>query len=494
MLGINAFRAIKADFLRYYRYMRKNWPIYIIMCMLTLMWSCKDEVYSESSSDLLSFSTDTLRLDTVFCNTPTPTKTFWVYNRTGKNIRLSTVRLERGNQSGFRVNVDGIYLGPTTGYQTNEVEIRQTDSIRVFVELTALNNGGSDYKTINDNILFTTEGGAQQKVSLTACSWDAILLTNPVIRRDTTLTGEKPIVISGSMEVDSAATLTINAGTTLYFHDDSHLNVHGRLLCDGEPGREVVLRGYRLDRMFDYLPYDNVSGQWGGVHFYESSYENQMDYTDLHSAYTGINIDSCSVEKMKLKMNASTVHNCQGYGISNKGSWIELRNCQITNTLNDCLLSEGGVTLLNNCTLAQFYPFDSARGVALRFTNRLPMQLLCYNTLVTGYADDEVMGEHADTLKTFLYEFHNCILRTPRITTADSVRFVNVSFEDVKDTLTTGKKHFAKIDTKNLRYDFRLDSISPAIDVADPLTAMPLDRLGLPRDDKPDIGAYEYRK
>lgn len=494
ILKIKSESAINPVFARYIRNMKRLLPIYIIMCIVA-MWSCTDEDYSVSSSDLLTFSTDTVHLDTVFCNTPTPTKDFWVYNKTGRSIRLQTVRLERGNQSGYRVNVDGVYLGPTTGYQTNEVEVRKNDSIRVFIELTAIGDNEVDYKRILDNIVFTTEGGAVQKVALDACSWNAVLLNNPVIKRDTTFTAELPIVISGNLKVDSLATLTLNPGTRLYFHDDSKLDVYGRLVSKGTPDNEVVLRGYRLDNMFDYLPYDRVSGQWGGVEFHESSYDNEMNYTDLHSSYNGIIVDSCDISKQTLVMNACTVHNCQGYGIRNLCSWIELYNCQITNTLYDCLCTNGGVTLVDNCTLAQFYPYDSNRGVALRFnTDKSSVQFLCYNTLVTGYADDEIMGENKNDASTFYYEFHNCILRTPEVTTADSTYFDKVIFEDIKDTLTTGRKHFVNIDTKNLKYDFRLDSISPAIDIADPLTAMPTDRNGLPRDERPDIGAFEHKK
>ncbi len=58
----------------------------------------------------LRFSTDTVSLDTTFSNVPTPTRSFWVYNHSGKSLRCSTVRLENGNQTGFRVNVDGTFL------------------------------------------------------------------------------------------------------------------------------------------------------------------------------------------------------------------------------------------------------------------------------------------------------------------------------------------------------------------------------------------------
>lgn len=492
---VNLLTAINRAFLRYINYMKRFWPIYIIMCIATVLWSCSDEDYSTSPSDKLTFSTDTVYLDTVFSNVPTPTRDFWVYNKTKNNLRLQTIRLERGNQSGFRVNVDGVYLGPTTGYQTNEVEVRSNDSIRVYVELTAISNGSPAPKSLNDNIVFTTEGGAVQKVSLNAYSWDAVILDNPVIKRDTTFTPGQPVVVYGSMRVDSLATLTLAPGTTIYFRDEASLDVYGRLIAKGTPDNEVTLRGYRLDNMFDYLPYDRVSGQWGGVHFHESSYDNEVEYTDIHSAYNGIVIDSCDVERRTLLMTSSTVHNCQGYGISSKNGWVELYNCQITNTLKDCLYTDGGLVALNNCTIAQFYPFDSNRGVALRFCSGVaPIQFVCYNSLVTGYADDEIMGEQKDTLNSFYYEFHDCILRTPAVTTADSVRFVNVLFENIEDTLTTGKKHFALVDTKNLKYDFRLDSISPAVDKGNSQTAVSFDRYGLKRDDTPDIGAFEYQK
>ena len=86
---------------------------------------------------MLSFSVDTLKMDTTFSNVPTPTRSFWVYNRTGKALRCQSVRLENGNQKGFRVNVDGSFLGSEAGFQTQNVEIRKGDSIRVFVELTS---------------------------------------------------------------------------------------------------------------------------------------------------------------------------------------------------------------------------------------------------------------------------------------------------------------------------------------------------------------------
>ena len=73
--------------------------------------------------------------------------------------------------------------------------------------------------------------------------------------------------------------------------------------------------------------------------------------------------------------------------------------------------------------------------------------------------------------KTAAYLFDHCIIRTPKITTEDSVRFANVIFEEYEDTVKTGVKHFRKIDSQNLRYDFRSDCFLPVINVADSVTA-----------------------
>jgi hypothetical protein len=70
-------------------------------------------------------------MDTVFSNVASRTYSFWVFNRPGDGIRLNTVRLRNGNQTGFRVNVDGSYLDNTTGSVVNDLEVRKGDSLQV---------------------------------------------------------------------------------------------------------------------------------------------------------------------------------------------------------------------------------------------------------------------------------------------------------------------------------------------------------------------------
>lgn len=469
----------------------------LLALLLCVMTGCQDDdSFSTNVSNILSFSADTVKLDTVFSAVPTTTRTFWVHNESGDGIRCTNIRLERGNQSGFRVNVDGVYLGSESGYQASEVEIRKGDSIRVFVELTSPVNGRNKPWLVEDNLLFLLESGVTQKVNLNAYSWDAIKYRNLHITNDTTLTGDRPIIVYGKLTVEEHATLTLAAGTTLYFHDGGGIDVYGRLCSQGEAGKEVILRGDRLDWMFDYLPYDLMSGLWDGIHFYETSYDNVMEFTDLHSSFNGIVCDSADVEKQKLTLKNMTVHNCQGKGLSTVNCKVTAENCQFTNTLYECVDILGGDVTMNHCTLAQFYPFDSNRRPALNYYSSATMPLLrmdCINSIVTGYPEDVVMGATENENIPFNYRFISSILRTPEVEDAEHI--IDVIFENVEDTASVqGDKHFKLVDINTQHYDFHLDSLSPAINKGSKDYPVSDDRDGKARDDQPDIGCFEESK
>lgn len=480
--------------------MYRSLYVLLLMAMMAfVMPSCSDDDdFTMSPGNLLTFSQDTVSLDTIFSRVPTATKTFWVYNKSGSGIRCTNIRLEKGNQTGFRVNVDGSYLGASDGFMVNDIEVRNRDSIRVFVELTSPANNKDVPTLLTENLIFNLESGAQQKVCLQAFTWDADMYDNMIVSEDKTIESTKPIIIYGGITVEEGATLTLKAGTTLYFHENAGIDVYGRLLVEGTVDNNVILRGDRIDRMFDYLPYDRVSGQWQGIKIHESSYDNLIEYADIHSTYNGIVCDSSDVSRLKLNLYNSVIHNCQGYGLLSIHSVVDVVNCQITNTLNDCVAFYGGVGRVMQSTIAQFYPYDANRGAALRFANIKDNQVLplydfsCINSIVTGYADDVVMGE-ADSTANYKFSFDHCMLRTPAI--EDTINIKNVIWEDPEDTVTVyGHKHFRVFDTENLIYDFRLDSLSTAIGKALPLESLPFDRLGIRRDEEPDLGCYEYVK
>ena len=144
--------------------------------------ACSDnDSFSTSRSDLLTFEADTIELDTIFSTVASPTYAFWVFNHSSDGIRLSTIRLKKGNQTGFRVNVDGSYLDNTMGSLVNDIEVRKGDSIHVFVELTAPENKQQDVQLIEDDLVFQLESGVVQQVNLRCYTWDAISVSNLTI-------------------------------------------------------------------------------------------------------------------------------------------------------------------------------------------------------------------------------------------------------------------------------------------------------------------------
>ena len=434
----------------------------IFYLLLVLLWvACEnDDSFSTSTGLRLSFSVDTLQIDTIFSRTPSSTYAFWVHNHNDDGIRISTVKLKRGNQSGYRVNVDGVYLDNSNGSQTNNVEIRRKDSLLVFVELTAPETRQKEPLLVEDDLLFALESGAEQKVCLRAWAWDAQRLYDMQIKKDTVIETGVPLIVYGTLQVDKGVKLTIK-NTDLYFHDGAGMNVDGQLETD-----HVTMRGDRLDDMFDYLPYDRVSNQWEGVRFSGSSTGNVLKYTEIRNADEALVCDSSKLDLSvyRLEMDHCIVHNSNSTGVKIVNSYASLNYCQLTNAGGDCLAVYGGEVNVNYCTIAQFYPFSADRGAALFFSNRgttasaNPLKITCIGSIMTGYEDDVVMGD--DTSEAaFEYHFANCLLRTPAVD--DAERFTNIIWEKPDDEVQ-GKQHFVKIDEDNLDYDFHLDEKSTA--------------------------------
>ena len=477
-----------------------------IMLMLLTMASCDDDDnYTTSRNALLTFSRDSVKMDTVFTSVPSSTYSFWVYNPNEDGLRLSKVRLQRANQSGFRVNVDGEYLDNQTGSQIGGLELRGGDSLRVFVELTAFVNHSDQPQLIEDNLVFLLESGVEQKVNLSAITWDAEIINELEVERDTIISTTKPIVIRKGITIDSTATLSINGPTRLFFHADAGIDVYGRLLVNNGMGNGnvnssgvgngiVEMRGDRTDHMFDYLPYDRVSGQWRGIRFMPSSTRNEITYADIHSADDALVCDSAAFDptECRLSLTNATIHNCNGYGLSAVSSYVKMVNCQVSNTFADCISVVGGRLEVTYTTVAQFYPFSADRGAAISFCGLETLayrgSMECVNSVFTGYYDDVMMG---DTLM-YDFQFTNCFIRTPEI--ADTVfrdaHFKDVVFESPVDSCY-GKNHFVCVDIDRQYYDFHLDSLSALHTKALPLEAVRDDRDGKMRGTEPTIGCYE---
>ena len=198
----------------------------IIFCLIVLLAvaACmKDDAYIVSSTAELTFSTDTVALDTVIAGQGSNTYTFEVYNKQNKAIRITRVWLENGAASDFKVNVDGSAL---TSGETNDLEIAAKDSMRVFLFVKTKDLNADTPQRTSDKLYFQTEGGFIGVVILNAFGQSVTTFKGKVIERDTILSSRRPYQIYDSLVIAKDATLSVSPGVRFYFHPGAQLIVH----------------------------------------------------------------------------------------------------------------------------------------------------------------------------------------------------------------------------------------------------------------------------
>lgn len=476
----------------------------LVLCGMLLGACMSDDEYSMSPADRLAYSADTVSFDTVFSGQPTTTNSFEVYNPTRKSIRLKNVYLEGEGNSVFRVNVDGVFLenGRLSG---SEVEIPARDSIRIFVMANIADQGTSDVKKWEDKLVLQTEGGAEDRIVLEACSQDARRLNALVLDKDTVFSSALPYIVKDSLVVDENATLTLPAGCRLFFSAGASLIVRGTLHAEGTLTAKVLMRGERTDYMFPNQPYDRVPGQWGGVVFKAESHDNRLNFCDIHSGENGIRCEGGDdISQEKLRMENTILHNMSGDGLYAKASKVFVGNSQITNCGGNCVTLLGGDNTFVHATIGNFYVFAGGRGKALHYSNYMgeevvPLNKATFlNCIVTGYSDDEIIGdasvEHADA--PFEFFFQNCLLDTPPV---EDERIVNCFWDRKKEGNEVWREdNFSPaFDLKRLIFSFTLNAKSQAVgnaDVAISRQYYPTDMNGRSRldGDASDIGCLQH--
>lgn len=475
--------------------MRRNTLTYIMGAIVTLLFpallsSCNDdETFTTDGNALLAFSEDTIRFDTVFTGVISTTQRFQVYNRHDKGVRIARVELESKSTSGFLMNVDG-----QNGTTVSDVLVLHKDSVCVFVKVNLPENSSMEPTFVRDAIVFTLENGKQQRVILEASGQNMKAMKGEALKDNQTFTpDELPRVVYDSLVVEKDATLTISAGTTLYFHNGASLIVHGTLKIDGTQEKPVTLRGDRLDKMFDYLPYDRLENQWGGIQLTASCKGCTINHADIHSGNYGI---LCEGIEGNVSITNSIIHNVAGYGLYLQDAKALVANTQVSNTKDDCVSIYGGTADFIHCTIAQFYPWLADRGHALSVSNYLDDEehlvesANFYNCFITGYANNEVYGNPGN-LELNIH-FHNCVLLTD---TSDETYFSHCT-EESKDSATYKTTNFKTIDTHAYIYDFHLDTLSVARGKGayEYATLYPTDMNGIERGANPDAGCYQFKE
>lgn len=471
--------------------------------------SCsEEEEFACNNNTHLFFSDDTISFDTVFTSIGSATKRFKIYNKNNKGVRITSVRLGSGGNSGFRVNLDG-----KSNTQFSDVELNHGDSLFCFVEVTVDPNDSDSPLLKSDSLLFTLPNGVVQKVIFQAYGQDIVVLRDMHVVSDMTLDATKPYVIYDSLTIEEGATLTIKPGTMLCFHANAGINVHGKLIAEGTVEHPITMRGDRTDRLLPYLPYDRTAGTWEGITIASESNENRLINCDIHGGKYGIKVLSDKINQKdteRLYMLNCVIHNVTGNGVNIVNSKAIIRNSQISNAGGYCASIIGGNVEFTHCTLAQFYMWSDCES-ALYFANHdgedaYPLdKLLFNNSIITGYKTDEIFGSPlSDSDANFNYSFNNCLINT--VLTED----VEMNFVDcVNDTINDKKRdkeeykdlpkskegNFKLVDYKNYMYDFSLAPLSVARKMGSSsfiTDDCKFDLKGIERPiNKPDVGCYQ---
>lgn len=459
------------------------------LLMTFITTGCIDDGVTTDVSAQPDFSTDTLKLGTVLTTDVTTTHRFTVINRNNKGISISDIRLSGAGAPYFRLNVDGI--GGDGPFRN--VEIRANDSIYVLVEATLPANGKPAPVDVEASIDFTTNG-AVRHVIVTAQGQDVERLRAVTLTADTHFAAGRPYQVFDSLVVAKGKTLTLEAGTRIYFHDGAQMIVRGTLVSNGTVDKPVELCGDRTGDVITDISFDLMSRQWNGLQFTLSSFDNKLSHTCIRNTWYGVIVSGTGPSMSGVPK--LTLLNCQ---LRNSGDRvleaynadIKAVGCEFGEAANGLVYLEGGTHTFNHCTLANYYLFSAIGGPALQLahlnaateaddSNGLPyLRANFSNCIFYGLGTDISHGNLDDT-QVYL---RSCLLKSPG---SDDDHFVNCLW-DADPLYYTVREDYI--------FDYRLRDDSPAIGAGDPALTLPeaaFDAYGLQRGSRPDIGAYVY--
>jgi hypothetical protein len=394
----------------------------------TLFSACKKEQTLTQGGELF-FSTDTLRFDTVFTAQGSFTVGLKIYNRQGQKINISSVRMEKGDQSYFHLNVDGV----PGNYVTNR-EIAAYDSIYVFA---TVNIDPSDRNTpfvVEDRMIATLNGRAYS-LPFQAYGQNAYYVVDSVLQGTVRWRTDKPYVIINSAAVDANSTLILPPGCRVYMHANSRLLVLGRLLARGTKQDSIIFQGDRLDR--SYFGYVGYPGEWGGIYFFQESHGNELDWVVLKNCGNSalgalpaaIQVTGPSTTgNLQLSMKHTIIENSIGYGIVSFQGKFEMENSLVYATGAPALaVFQGGEFSVRNCDFINYNPprithTDNPTVAVLNYldTGNRPQDYISgelrgnfTNCLIYGSLEEEFVagrkGNHVFDLK-----LDHCLLKTSR--------------------------------------------------------------------------------
>ncbi len=357
-----------------------------------IVTSCINDDFTNSPSATLSFSTDTVSFGTVFTDLGTPTARLLVFNRNNKGVNISTIRF-RDPDTPFTFNVDGV-----SGSAFSDVEIRANDSIYIFIECFIDEDSSADPRHVADQLEFVTNG-VTQEVEVEAWAQNVKRLRGLKVETDLTLTPELPYVVFDSLTVERGATLRIDPGVQLLFHDKAYMRVSGRLDAAGSVEAPIHFRGDRIDNVLPGVSYDIMAGQWEGIRIAPESFDNRLAYVDMRSTSYGLRVDSCgTTDRPKLTLLNSWLHNSRSTVLSSVDAQVNAYGCCFSEAADAVVYLKGGLHDFRQCTITNYYLFSAISSANLTLRHAVPP------TGDSAGADDEDGSPYMQAT------FDNCII------------------------------------------------------------------------------------
>ncbi|MBG8555259.1 right-handed parallel beta-helix repeat-containing protein [Hymenobacter guriensis] len=501
--------------------MRFLLPLLLILsAAATLLPGCepKEDLLTTDRNARLEFSTDTVLFDTVFTQVGTASKRLWVYNRNARAVRVEQLRLAGKAPGTYSLIINGDDQPTADG-----LEIRGKDSVQILVKAVLGQVAKDKPFLVEDELQFRTNGN-EQRVKLVAYGQNAYFHAEETLKCDEVWRNDKPHVIFGYALVEKDCRLTIEAGTRIYSHAGAALVVRGQLRInpDLQPSTEMKpddprFVRFQADRLEPF--YNDIPGQWAGIQLDASSHDNVVRYAEIKNAAFGLvvlNLDNAAPRPAVLVEN-SIIKNISaaalqfgsttapfGGGILSFSGDVTVNNSLFTNCGEFAVAGfQGGRYVLNYCTVANYTPqFNRRETSSLTFSDELPVkapprrvspEVTVRNSIIWGSFADELYFENAERYLDNISVTTN-LLRTKEYTaTASSA--TKPGFNNGGNVLNQDPK-FKKtyLNSTTDKFDFRLDTLSPASNKAVPLPGLEYDLLHVLRDQAtPDMGAYERK-
>ncbi|MAZ73361.1 MAG: hypothetical protein CMC70_09455 [Flavobacteriaceae bacterium] len=495
-----------------------------LLASIVLWSSCRNDFETVASTGNLEFSQDTVFLDTIFSTIGSSTYNLKVYNRSDEDINIPNVGLAQGENSNYRLNVDGL-----PGKMFQNVTVMAKDSIFIFIETTLdiTTTAANDQFLYTDQIVFDS-GGNQQEVELVTLVKDAVFLFpddlgNGMVEtltigsgedafeiegffledNELTFTNEKPYVIYGFAAVPGGRTLTVDPGARIHFHANSGILVAngGSMKVNGEAStdpealeNEVIFEGDRLEPSFSDIP-----GQWGFIWLTAGSTNNEFSYTTIKNGIVGIRMDSNDGDRT-LTMDNVQIYNSAVNGILSVTGDVYGENVVINNSGQSSLaIALGGRYTFNHCTFANYWTssFRDAPTVAI---DNLPVEGLTldtslfeanFNNCIIYGNEQRELGLVNDPTVAFNFNFTNSLIKfedpnndftdVPVYDFSNTALYTNSVLNEDPEFENTNLNNFNIEQGASGAEGIGLGGIAPATDLN-----------GTTRDaNTPDAGAYE---